>query len=511
MEIAMVNNQKEGQTMNQRWMGPVIGLVAGVVGIIGMVVTAGPAYAGLEDILYKKGMITKEEWAKAKAETAQTKAELEQAKAEAAQAKAELAKVKADTDKAVAPVKDLDDWKKKVEKLAILSDRFNIGLNVLQVQFLANEAESEAGGNSDNRFFIRRAELVAWGKVSDYLPRWHLLADFASRTNNTANTTTATASDILKEAYVDIVPALSLQPYINKVRVGQDRIPVGIEGSTTSALIDFVNRSYITQAGGATTAVGTFPSGVSGTASAGVSGTVDFLQERDLLVSVQSKPLEQLELDLGLMNGNNINGVGAATDNNDQKDFFGRTRIKPRKDLFVSFSTIQGTSNGVNSRNGGRGKGAFDRYLADFQFKPEFIPGLHLQGEFAWGHDAPPVGSTTPGAAGFNTVTTGKGELRTAWYVYGKYLIQSGLLKDIELLTRHEQFDPSQNTSQDMMFRTTFGINYWFANLPPKVQAKLMLNYELRNRGGFGPLGGVRDSDEFGHDALLLQFHVRWF
>ncbi len=476
--------------MNQRWMVRVVGLALGMVGVISMAMTAAPAYAELEDILYEKGQITKEEWLKAKADAD---------------------RAKADAEKATAPVKELDDWKKKVEKLAILSDRFNIGLNVLQVQFLANEAESEAGGNSDNRFFIRRAELVAWGKVSDYFPRWHLLADFASRNNNTANTTAITASDILKEAYVDIVPVLSFQPYINKVRIGQDRIPVGIEGSTTSALIDFVNRSYITQAPGATAAVGGFPNGVFGTASAGVAGTVDFVQERDLLVSVQSKPVEQVELDLGLMNGNNINGVGAAIDNNDQKDFFGRARIKPRKDLFFSFSTIQGTSDGVNSRNGGRGKGTFDRYLADFQFKPEFIPGLHFQGEYAWGHDAPPVASTTPGAPGFNTVTTGKGEMRTAWYLYGKYLLQSGPLKDVELLARHEQFDPSGNTSQDVMFRTTLGINYYFANLPPKVQAKLMLNYEFRNRGGFGPLGGVRGSDEFGHDALLLQFHVRWF
>jgi hypothetical protein len=184
----------------------------------------------------------------------------------------------------------------------------------------------------------------------------------------------------------------------------------------------------------------------------------------------------------------------------------GRARIKPRKDLFFSMGTIQGTGTNLNSRNGGRGKGEYDRYIADFQWKPEMIPGLWLQGEWAWGHDAPPAVS-----AAADSVTTGRGEFRRAWYVYGKYLIQSGFLKDWELLARHEQFDPSSQVSQDMLRRMTIGINYYFANLPPRVQAKLMLNYEFRNQDGNGPLTTNTKFNEFGNDAILLQLHVRWF
>jgi hypothetical protein len=55
------------------------------------------------------------------------------------------------------------------------------------------------------------------------------------------------------------------------------------------------------------------------------------------------------------------------------------------------------------------------------------------------------------------------------------------------------------------------GINYYFANLPPKIQAKFMINYEFRHRDGFGPGTTVTKFDEFGNDALLLQLHVRWF
>ena len=437
------------------------------------------AHASLADILYEKGQLTKEEWLKAKA----------------------------DEEKAMAPVEKVSEWQKKISSLPILSDRFNIGLNVLQVQYLNNSADGSPG-TSDNRLFIRRAELIAWGKVNDYFPRWHMLADFAALSNIGRSSglnsiavsgIAADNNQILREAYVDIVPALSAQPYLDRIRIGQYRIPVGIEGSTSSGLIDFVNRNYIQSAsgaalGGAAAQAGTLTSGI------------NFIQERDIYIDFKSKPFEQLELDLGIMNGNGINGPGTSLDNNSQKDFMGRARIKPSKDLFFSMGTIQGHSTNLNSQNGGRGKGNYDRYIADFQWKPEFVPGLMFQSEWAWGHDAPPAAN-----AAADSVTTGRGELRKAWYAYGKYLIQSGFLKDWELLARYEQFDPSSNVSQDMLRRTTIGINYYFANLPPKVQAKLMLNYEFRSQDGNGPMTTNTKANEFGNDALLLQLHVRWF
>ena len=469
--------------MRHKRLASIIGMAALAVAVL-----IGPAYAGLADILYEKGQLTKEEWLKAKA----------------------------DEEKAMAPVEKVSEWQKKVSKLPILSDRFNIGVNVLQVQYLNNEANGTPG-NSDNRLFIRRAELISWGKVNDYFPRWHMLADFGSLSNVTGGsgqnantgTTTATNNQILREAYVDLVPALSVQPYLDRIRIGQYRIPVGIEGSTSSGLIDFINRNYITAAPGATTSTAPLAStSVLGTATAGtLSSTMDFIPERDIYVDFKSKPVEQLELDLGIMNGNGINGVGNSVDNNNNKDFFGRARVKPRKDMFFSFGTIAGQSSNLNSRNGGRGKGAYDRYIADFQIKPEIIPGLWLQGEFAWGHDAPPAGATTDTVQG----TTARGEVRTAWYVYGKYLFQNGPLKDWEILARHEQFDPSKQTSEDMLVRTTVGVNYYFTNLPPRIQAKLMLNYEFRRFDGTGPGTVVTDRAEFGHDAILLQLHVRWF
>ena len=459
--------------MTRLWFATIVCVIG-----LGLIIQTNIAQAGLEDILYEKGQITKEEWLKAKSYQ----------------------------EKDAQPMNDQAEWKKKVEKLAILSDKINIGINALQVQYLNNDAPVAGVGNSDNRFFIRRAEFIVWGKVNDYIPKWQILPDFAALSNIgrssglNSNSTSGTATDnnqILREAFIDVVPMLSLQPYLDKVQIGQYRIPVGIEGSTSSGLIDFINRNYITQAPSTS-------GGTTGTTAAGTGGTIDFVQERDLFVDFKSKPIEQLELDLGIMNGNGINGVGSSIDNNSMKDFFGRARVRPRNDMFVSFSTIQGESTNNNSRNGGRGRGNYDRYIADFQFTPEFLPGLWIQGEWAWGHDAPPALATDLYAAG------ARGEVRSAWYVYGKYLFQDGPLKNCELLARYEQFDPSHNVSNDMMTRSTVGINYYFANLPPKIQSKLQLNYEFRHHQGNGPNTSVTAFDEFANNALLLQLQIRW-
>ena len=457
---------------------PWFATVVCVIGF-GLIIQANIAQAGLEDILYEKGQITKEEWLKAKA----------------------------DQEKAAEPTDALGEWKKKVEKLAILSDKVNIGINALQMQYLNNDAPVAGVGNSDNRFFIRRAEFIVWGKVNEYVPKWQILPDFAANSNIgrssglNSNSVSGTGTDnnqILREAFVEVVPMLSLQPYLDKVVIGQYRIPVGIEGSTSSGLIDFINRNYLTQTPATS-------GNTTGTAAAGtLTSSIDFVQERDLYVNFKSKPIEQLELDLGIMNGNGINGVSSAIDNNSQKDFFGRARVKPRKDMFLSFSTIQGTSTNNNSRNGGRGRGNYDRYIADFQFTPDFLPGLWIQGEWAWGHDAAPAQVTDLYAAG------ARGEVRSGWYVYGKYLFQDGPLKNLELLARYEQFDPSHNVSNDMLTRSTVGINYYFANMPPKIQSKLQLNYEFRHHQGNGPNTAVTAFDEFANNALLLQFQIRW-
>lgn len=452
-----------------------IGMAALVIAIL-----SGPAYAGssIEDILYEKGQITKEEWIKAKAEKEKETGEL-------------------------------TEWKKRVEKLPIISDKFNIGVNALQAQFFNQDAHATEGSSQD-QFVIRRAELIAWGKLMEQIPRWHILFDFGSLSTlnsnaqvctNAACTTTANVvstanNQILKEAYIDVRPVLSLVPYLDLIRVGQYRIPFGIENDTSSGLIDFISRGY-------------FSSGAGGGGS--VSTGIDFVQERDIYVDVKSKPFEFLELDGVVMNGNSIDYT--KTDNNSQKDFLGRVRVKPTKDLFFSFSGISGTTNNTNTALNGRGKGAYDRLGLDFRYLPTWLPGLHLQSEWITGHDAPNqanIGATSVPIAG--TASATPGVMRRTWYAYVKYRLDDlgvGFLKGWEPLIRYEEFDPSTTTSQDMFTRTTIGLNYYFAEMLPKIQTKLQLNYELRHhQEGVG--GGNTAFDAAGRNAFLLQLQIRW-
>ena len=460
---------------------PWFATVVCVIGI-GLLIQANTAQAGLEDILYEKGQITKEEWLKAKA----------------------------DQEKAAEPTNAMAEWQKKVSQLPILSDKFNIGVNALQPQFFSQDAHV-GEGSTQNQFLMRRAELITWGKLMDQIPRWHILFDFASLgtlnsntrvcTNatctTTANVISSANNQLLKEAYIDIRPVLSWAPYLDIIRIGQYRIPFGIENDTSSGLIDFISRGY-------------FSSGAGGGGS--VSTGIDFLQERDLYIDIKSKPNEYIELDAVVMNGNFIDYT--KIDNNSQKDFLGRIRIKPRKDLFVSFSAIAGESENINTALNGRGKGNYDRLGYDVRYTPDWLPGLHLQGEWITGHDAPHqalVGSTS-----ITTIVPGltqtAGVMRRTWYAYAKYRLDNlGVewLKGWEPIVRYEEFDPSTTAGNDLFTRTTVGVNYYFAEALPKVQTKLQLNYEFRHHQE-GATNGTTATDAAAKNAFLIQFQIRW-
>src|SRR5256885_972260 len=200
-----------GQSRRQLYMRhsqlvSITGMVALAVAIF-----AGPVFAGLEDILYEKGQITKEEWIKAKA----------------------------DKEKETG---ELTEWKKRIEKLPILSDKFNIGVNALQAQYYHQDAHV-ADGSSQDQFLMRRVEFILWGKLMDRIPRWQILFDLAAlSTSNsttrvctnaacttTANVVSSANQQLLKEAYIDFRPVQSWAPYLDLIRIGQYRIPFGIE------------------------------------------------------------------------------------------------------------------------------------------------------------------------------------------------------------------------------------------------------------------------------------------
>ena len=455
----------------------------------------------LEDLLLQKGAITKDEWLRIRAE--QEYQAFDQTR-------------RLDT---------LEDWKSKTALLPILQDKVNFGLNALQFMYGHVDAKVPEGKSQDS-LSIRRAEMVFWGKLSDYLPRWHMLMEFQSTglTSNTPGTVspdskgnvvgtpgTSTVATFFREAYIDLRPVQSWAPNLNMIRMGVFRMPFGIFTEQSGGLRDIISSPYLTSVG----------SGAGNTTGSG--GAIEFLQERDYFVDARGKLFDRLEYVVGVMNNNNYQangivsnttGIGGA---NSPKAVYTRVRLFGDDVSFISFTTIQGESNNTGTLINGRGKGAFDRYGVDVRYYPKFIPGFMVQGEFWQGHDG--ANATTVGTGAIGTCLTvsvcggsgAPGVQRRTWYAMAKYLITDGPLKNFEPVYWYEGFDPNTRLSNDLYTRHIVGLNYYFENLPPKIQSKIQFNYEFRHHAGNGPgIAYNSANDAFAHNAFFLMLQLRY-
>ena len=481
---------------------------------LGVIVQAEIARAGLEDLLYEKGQITKEEWLKLQADR------------EKAGPGAQGPQAPGSTALGPDPVTNLDqrlgmveEWKAKIERLPSLGGKFNIGLNALQFLYTHQNADTAEGKSQDN-LSVRRSEVLMYGKVNEYIPKWHTLMEMQSisLTNNTPDCTpagsncstkaagTGASTTMFREAYIDFRPMPSIAPNLNVVRMGVFRMPFGIFTEQSGGLRDVISSPYLNSVGsGTVTRNGTGNSTV---------GTIDFIQERDYFADVRGTLFHKLDYVVGIMNNNNFqaNAVGA----NGPKVFYSRARFLVTDISFVSFTVLAGESNNTNTEINGRGKGAFDRYGIDFRYTSRYLPGLMVQGEWWQGHDGAnqtTVGTPAQGAC-LNVVQCGgngsPGVQRRTWYLLGKYFISDGPLQNYEPVVMYEQFDPSTSMSNDMYTRAIVGFNYYFENLPPKIQSKISINYEFRHHQGTGPGTTVPTTDAFAQNVFLAQFQVRY-
>ncbi len=411
----------------------------------------------------------------------------------------------------------IEEWKAKIERLPSLSGKFNIGLNALQFLYTHQDANVAEGKSQDN-LSIRRAEILMYGKINEYIPKWHTLMEFQSNgvTNNTpgcipgtacTNRTqdpagTASSANYFREAYIDFRPMPSIAPNLNVIRMGIFRMPFGIFTETTGGLRDVISSPYLNSVG-------------AGNGSKnGTAGTVDFLQERDYFADLRGTLFNRLEYVAGIMNNNNVfaNAVGA----NGPKVGYSRVRFMATDISFLSFTVLSGESNNTGTEINGRGKGAFDRYGIDARYTSRYLPGFLMQGEWWQGHDGAnqtTVGVPAQGACG-NPVQCGgngaAGVQRRTWYVLGKYFISDGPLQNFEPVVMYEQFDPNTRVGNDLYTRTIVGVNYYFENLPPKIQSKISVNYEFRHHSGTGPGTFVPNTDAFAQNLFLVQFQVRY-
>ncbi|HEX5549715.1 MAG TPA: hypothetical protein VFX36_02720 [Nitrospira sp.] len=450
----------------------------------------------VEDLLLQKGTITMDEWIQIKAEEEYRVADQSRR------------------------IDSLEEWKNRTEVLPILRDKVNFGLNALQFLYSHLDAKVPEGRSQDG-FSIRRSELLFWGKISDTIPRWHILMEFQSinLTNNTptSGASTPTSATFFRETYIDLRPVQSWAPNLNVIRMGIFRMPFGIFTETSGGLRDVISSPYLTSVGGG---------GGPGQNIKGTGGAIEFIQERDYFVDLRGKIANRLEYVVGIMNNNNFqaNSLVSTTSGlsgaNQPKAFYARVRLFGNDVSFVSFTTLQGESNNAGTMINGRGKGAFDRYGIDFRYASKTLPGFMTQGEYWEGHDganATTVGTAANGACQVISQCGGSGApgvQRRTWYVLSKYLITDGMFENFEPTVMYEQFDPNTHMSNDLYTRTIVGLTYYFENFPPKVQSKIQINYEFRHHSGLGTGPGTPPydaaTDPFANNAFFVQFQIRF-
>ena len=102
---------------------------------LGFIVQAEIAQAGLEDLLYEKGQITKEEWLKLQADREKAGPAVQGAQAPSPSTSSPDPVANLDTRLGM-----IEEWKAKIERFPSLSGKFNIGLNALQFLYMHQDA-----------------------------------------------------------------------------------------------------------------------------------------------------------------------------------------------------------------------------------------------------------------------------------------------------------------------------------------------------------------------------------
>ena len=147
--------------------------VACVIGL-GLIVQANMAQAGLDDILYEKGQITKEEWLKSKADQ-----ERQDAIAQSERATTER-------------------WYEKISIRGYTQMRYNY---ITDDRQLVDVNDSSVGNNKG--FLLRRARIVISGDVHERVSLY-LQTDFGASPPGTTGTSNNQNFAQLRDLYADV-------------------------------------------------------------------------------------------------------------------------------------------------------------------------------------------------------------------------------------------------------------------------------------------------------------------
>jgi hypothetical protein len=185
----------------KRWR---LAMTACVIGL-GLMVQANLAQASVEDLLYEKGQITKEEWLKLKAEHEREDAIVQQQSA-------------------------IKRWYDKISLRGYVQARYTY---LPGDKSIRSEYDNTIRDNTG--FAFRRVRLVISGDVTDWLS-FYIQPEFAGSVPGTTGDQSNNFVQ-LRDAYADIfmpVPFLFFEGKDLRVRVGQSKVPFGFENLQSS-------------------------------------------------------------------------------------------------------------------------------------------------------------------------------------------------------------------------------------------------------------------------------------
>jgi Phosphate-selective porin O and P len=185
----------------ERWR---LAMTACVIGL-GLMVQANLAQANVEDLLYEKGQITKEEWLKLKAEHERD-------------------------DAIIAEKAALKKWFDKISIRGYVQGRYSY---LPGDKSIRSEYDNTIRDNTG--FALRRTRIVISGDITDWLS-FYTQTEFSGAVPGTTGDGSNNFAQ-LRDAYADIfmpVPFLFLEEKELRVRVGQSKVPFGFENLQSS-------------------------------------------------------------------------------------------------------------------------------------------------------------------------------------------------------------------------------------------------------------------------------------
>lgn len=172
---------------------------------LGAIFQASLAQAGIEDLLYDKGQITKEEWLKLKADQEKEESIVQQRSA-------------------------LKNWFDKISIRGYVQARYSY---LPGDKAIRSEYDNTIRDNTG--FAFRRVRLVISGDINDWLS-FYFQPEFAGTVPGTTGDQSNNFAQI-RDAYADIflpVPFLFLDKKDLRIRAGQSKVPFGFENLQSS-------------------------------------------------------------------------------------------------------------------------------------------------------------------------------------------------------------------------------------------------------------------------------------